>query len=156
MKSLVAVLALTTALTFPGLALARPVTLTTTLNDYGGNGAYLALYVTDVAGAYKGTLWVAGGRSKYYRHLGGWLRESGGNLSEIDGITGASVGSGRSLKISLDLEDALFDAGYKIHVDAAVEDMRDSPSDVVVPLTSSGAGKPVAGRRYVSAFTYDM
>lgn len=156
MKSLVAALALTTALTFPVLALARPVTLTTTLNDYGGNGAYLALYVTDAAGAYKGTLWVAGSRSKYYRHLGGWLRESGGNLSEIDGISGASVGSGRSLKISLDLADTLFDAGYKIHVDAAVEDMRDSPSDVVVPLTSSGAGKPVAGRRYISAFTYDM
>lgn len=35
MKSLVAMLVLTTALTFPGLALARPVTLTTTLNDYG-------------------------------------------------------------------------------------------------------------------------
>jgi len=156
MKSLVAVLALTTALTFPGLALARPVTLTTTLNDYGGNGAYLALYVTDAAGAYKGTLWMAGGRSKYYRHLGGWLRGSGGNLGEINGITGASVGSGRSLKISLDLADSLFDAGYKIHVDAAVEDMRDSPSDVVVPLTSSGAGKPVAGRRYISAFTYAM
>ena len=156
MKSLVAVLALTTALTFPALALARPVTLTTTLNDYGGNGAYLALYVTDAAGGYKGTLWMAGGRSKYYRHLGGWLRGSGGNLSEIDGITGASVGSGRSLRISLDLADALFDAGYKIHVDAAVEDMRDSPSDVVAPLTSGGAGKPVAGRRYISAFTYDM
>ncbi|MBN9245169.1 MAG: DUF2271 domain-containing protein [Mesorhizobium sp.] len=156
MKSLVAVLALTTALTFPALALARPVTLTTTLNDYGGNGAYLALYVTDAAGAYKGTLWMAGGRSKYYRHLGGWLRGSGGNLGEINGITGASVGSGRSLKISLDLADALFDAGYEIHVDAAAEDMRDSPSDVVAPLTSGGAGKPVAGRRYISAFTYDM
>jgi hypothetical protein len=156
MKSLVAVLALTTALTFPALALARPVTLTTTLNDYGGNGAYLALYVTDAAGAYKGTLWMAGGRSKYYRHLGGWLRGSGGNLGEINGITGASVGSGRSLKISLDLADALFDAGYEIHVDAAAEDMRDSPSDVVIPLTSGGAGKPVAGRRYISAFTYDM
>jgi hypothetical protein len=156
MKSLVTVLVLTTALTFPGLALARPVTLTTTLNDYGGNGAYLALYVTDATGAYKGTLWMAGGRSKYYRHLGGWLRGSGGSFGEINGITGASVGSGRSLKISLDLADALFDAGYEIHVDAAVEDMRDSPSDVVAPLTSGGAGKSVAGRRYISAFTYDM
>ena len=47
MRSLLATLALSTALTFPGLALARPVTLTTTLNTYGGDGAYLALYVTD-------------------------------------------------------------------------------------------------------------
>ena len=50
MKSLLAALALTTALTVPGLAMARPVTLTTTLNNYGGDGAYLALYVTDAVG----------------------------------------------------------------------------------------------------------
>lgn len=59
MKTLLAGLALTTALTVPELAMARPVTLTTTLKNYGGNGAYLALYVTDASGAYKGTLWVA-------------------------------------------------------------------------------------------------
>ena len=51
MKSLLATLALTTALTLPGLATRRPVTLTTTLNNYGGDGAYLALYVTDASGA---------------------------------------------------------------------------------------------------------
>ena len=69
MKSLLATLALTTALTLPGLAMARPVTLTTTLNNYGGDGAYLALYVTDASGAYVGSLWMAGGKSKYYEHL---------------------------------------------------------------------------------------
>lgn len=47
MKALLAALALTTALGFPGAAMAKPVTFTTTLNDYGGNGAYLAFYVTD-------------------------------------------------------------------------------------------------------------
>jgi hypothetical protein len=156
MKSLLAALAMTTALTVPGLAIARPVTLMTTLNNYGGNGAYLALYVTDAAGAYKGTLWMAGGKSKYYTHLSGWKRASGGNLADINGITGASVGAGRTLKVTLDLADALFDAGYQLRIDAAVEDMRDSPSVVVVPLTSSGAGQPVAGRSYIRSFTYDM
>lgn len=156
MKSLLAALALTTALTAPGLAMARPVTLTTTLNNYGGDGAYLALYVTDSAGAYKGTLWMAGDKSKYYGHLSDWTRGSGGRLSEIDGITGASVGAGRSLKVTLDLADALFDAGYELHIDAAVEDMRDSPSEMVVPLTSGGAGQAVSGRRYIQSFSYDM
>ena len=61
MKSVLAALALTTALTLPGLAMARPVTLTTTLNNYGGDGAYLAVYVTDPQGAYAGSLWMAGG-----------------------------------------------------------------------------------------------
>jgi len=156
MKSLLAILALSTALTAPGLAMARPVTLTTTMTNYGGDGAYLALYVTDTSGAYVGSLWMAGGKSKYYEHLSDWYRATGGDPAQINGITGASVGAGRSLEITLDLADALFDAGYTLHVDAAVEDMRDSPNEVAIPLTSAGAGKAVAGRRYIASFTYDM
>lgn len=156
MKSLLATLALTTALTLPGIAMARPVTLTTTLSNYGGDGAYLALYVTDASGAYKGSLWMAGGKSKYYKHLSGWAAASGGGADQVNGITGASVGAGRSLKITVDLADALFDAGYTLHIDAAVEDMRDSPKEISVPLTSGNSGKTVKGRRYIASFTYKM
>ncbi|WP_417275653.1 DUF2271 domain-containing protein [Celeribacter halophilus] len=156
MKSLLAALAMTTALTLPSLAVARPVTLTTTLNNYGGDGAYLAFYVTDASGTYAGSVWMAGGKSKYYKHLTDWYRATGGDTAQVDGITGASVGSGRTLEISLDLADALFDAGYTLHIDAAVEDMRDSPNEVAVPLTSEGAGTATHGRRYIAGFTYDM
>jgi hypothetical protein len=156
MKKILAALALTTALTLPGIALARPVTLTTTLKSYGGDGAYLAIYVTDSKGAYAGTLWMAGGKAKYYEHLSDWYRATGGNAAEINGITGASVGAGRTLEITLDLADALFDAGYTVHVDAAVEDMRDSPNEVATPLTSAGAGQTVQGRRYVASFGYSI
>lgn len=156
MKSLLATLALTTALTLPGLAMARPVTLTTTLDSYGGDGAYLAIYVTDPQGAYAGSLWMAGGKSKYYKHLTDWYAATGGDRAEVNGITGASVGAGRSLEITLDLADALFDAGYTLHIDAAVEDMRDSPNEIAVPLTTAGAGTEVAGRRYIASFRYDL
>ena len=156
MKSLLALLAITTALTLPGLAMARPVTLTTTLSNYGGDGAYLALYVTDAQGAYVGSLWMAGTKSKYYGHLSDWYRATGGNTAEINGITGASVGEGRTLEITRDLADVLFDAGYAVHVDAAVEDMRDSPNEVAIPLTSAGAGQAAPGRRYVANFGYSM
>ena len=156
MKSVFAALAVTTALTFPALALARPVTLTTQMNNYGGDGAYLALYVTDASGAYVGSLWMAGGKSKYYEHLSDWYRATGGDPAQINGITGASVGAGRTLEITLDLADALFDAGYTLHVDAAVEEMRDSPNEVAVLLTTDGASTPVRGRRYIASFTYDM
>ena len=154
MKSAIAAFALTSALVAPGLAAARPVTFTTTLNNYGGDGAYLVLYLTDAAGRYAGTLWVAGGKSKYYDSLAGWYRATGGDPAQIDGITGASVGAGRSLEITLDLADALFDAGYTLHVDAAVEDMRDSPNEIVVPLTAAGSGQAVKGTRYIADFTY--
>jgi hypothetical protein len=156
MKTILTALALTTALTFPSLAVARPVTFTTTLSNYGGDGAYLALYVTDAKGAYVGSLWMAGGKSKYYEHLTGWYRATSGRSAEINGITGASVGAGRTLEITLDLADALFDAGYMLHVDAAVEDMRDSPNEVAVPLTTNGAKVAVRGRRYITSFAYSM
>ena len=136
MKPLLSALALTAALALPDLALARPVTLNTTLKNYGGDGAYLVLYVTDASGAYVGSLWMAGGKSKFYEHLSDWYRATGGDPAQIDGITGASVGAGRSLEITLDLSDALFDAGYTLHIDASVEEMRDSPNDVSVPLTT--------------------
>jgi Predicted periplasmic protein (DUF2271) len=153
MKSLLSLLAMTTALTLPGLALARPITLTTVMKDYGGDGAYLAIYVTDPSGAYAGSLWMAGGKSKYYKHLSDWYAATGGDRAQIDGITGASVGAGRTLEISFDLADALFDAGYVLHIDAAVEDMRDSPNEVALPLTSAGLGTAVPGRRYIASVT---
>lgn len=154
MKSLIASLALSTALIAPGVAMARPVTLSVTMAQYGGPGAYLAVYVTDASGAYAGSLWMAGGKSKYYKHLSDWTKFTGGDLAQVDGITGASVGSGRKLELTMDLADALFDAGYTVHIDAAAEDMRDSPNEVAVPLTAAGAGTPVAGRRYIADFTY--
>lgn len=156
MNPLLAALALTTALTAPGLAMARPVTLTATLNPYGGDGAYLALYVRDPSGRYAGSLWMAGGKSKYYPHLTDWHRAANGDAAQVDGITGASVGAGRTLTVTLDLADALLDAGYTLHIDAAVENMRDSPNEVAVTLTTAGAGKPVKGRRYVASFTYGL
>lgn len=156
MKSLLAALAVTTALTLPGIAQARTVTFTTQLNNYGGNGAYLAFYVTDANGAYQGSLWMAGGKTKYYKHLSDWAQATGTDAGQVAGITGASVGSGRSLSVSLDLADALFDAGYQLHIDAAVEDMRESPSEIVLPLTAAGAGTDKAGKRYIASFRYDM
>ena len=76
------------------------------------------------------------------------------NPSEFDGVSGASVGSGRTLKVSVELEDTLIDAGYQIRIDSSVEDMGDVPADVVVPLTTAGAGKPVACNGYVKSLTY--
>jgi hypothetical protein len=152
MKFVLPALAVTAAFVAPTFAEAKSVTLETTLKAYGGNGAYLVLYLTDAAGKYKGTLWMAGDKAKYYRHLSDWTRACGGKLAEVDGITGASVGSGKTLKITLDIADALINAGYKLHIDSSVEDGSDNPSDVVMPLDSASSGKAVAGAGYVKSF----
>ncbi len=156
MKKIITGACVAGALALPGLADARPVVLTTQLQSYGGNGAYLAFYVTDAAGKYRKTLWIAGKKAKYYKHMSDWARGSGLNAREFDGLSGASVGSGKSLKVTVELADALIDAGYEIRVDSAVEDGRDSPADARAPLTRQGAGKPVKGRGYIKSFTYDL
>ena len=137
----------------PQAAEGRPVRLTTTLKAYGGNGAYLAIYLIDPQGRFHSTLRVAGGKAKYHRHLTGWFRGSNGR---IDGTTGASVGSGQTLRISVDIADALIDAGYQIQIDSAVENERDVPADVTVPLAAGNAGRAIAGRGYVQSFAFDM
>lgn len=143
------------ALAVPSLASARPIALEAQLKDYGGNGAYLAIYLTDAKGAYQRTLWLAAPKTKYRRHLRDWYKATGGT-AKVDGISGASVGAGRTLRVSVDVADALLDAGFQIHIDTAVEDMKDSPSEVVVPLTSAGAGKAVAGKGNVKSFRYTL
>jgi hypothetical protein len=155
-KPLLTTVAAACVLAVPALAQARQVTLTTQLKNYGGDGAYLAVYLTDAKGAYAGTLWVAGGKAKYYKHLSDWNRLSAGDTKRLVGVTGASVGAGRTLKVTLDLADALIDAGYEIRVDASVENMRDSPSEVRVPLSASQAGKSQAGKQYIQAVSFQL
>ena len=155
-KPLLTTVAAACVLAVPALAQARQVTLTTQLKNYGGDGAYLAVYLTDAKGAYAGTLWVAGGKAKYYRHLSDWNRLSVGDTKRLAGVTGASVGAGRTLKVTADLADTLIDAGYEIRIDAAVEDMRDSPAEVRVPLATSQAGKPQAGKQYIQSMSFQL
>lgn len=156
MKKLTLAIALTlaAALALPSLAQAREVTVTTELKNYGGDGAYMALYLTDADGKYHSTLWVAGEKSKYYKHLRDWARGSGQRSAEYDGLTGASVASGRTLDLTLDIADELIDSGYQVRVDTAVEDMRDNRADIVVALTSEGADQPVSGKGYVQSLRY--
>jgi hypothetical protein len=158
MKKILFALSLAAVMSVPGYAQAqaREVTFSTQLSNYGGDGAYLALYLTDADGKYYETLWVSGEKSKYYKHLRDWARGSGLNQAEYDGLTGASVTSGRTQNVTLELDDALIDAGHQVRVDSAVEDMRENRSDVVVPLTTEGSGKSVAGRGYVQSFVYNL
>ena len=143
------------ALAVPSIASARQVTLETQMTDYGGDGAYLAIYLSDRTGRYQKTLWVAAPKAKYWRHLPDWYRATGGT-AKVDGISGASVGAGKTLRVTVELADTLLDAGYEIHIDTAVEKMKENPSEVVVPLTAAGAGKPAAGRGYVKSFRYTL
>lgn len=153
MKTWLSALALASVVAVPGIAQARDVTIATQVSNRG-DGAYLAIYLTDPAGKYQKTLWVAGKKSKYYKHLSDWARGSNKSRAEYDGLTGASITRGETLQITVNLDEALIDSGYTIIVDSAVEDRRDRPADLSAPLTTVGAGKPVTGQGYVQSLTY--
>ena len=154
-KSLLA-LGVMAGLTVSSAAEAKTVTLTTTLSNYGGNGAYLAIYLTDQQGRLHTTLHLAAPKAKYHKHLSSWARGPGAARRTVDGITGASVGSGRTLKVSVDVADALIDAGYQIRIDSAVENGRDNPSEVIAPLGRTAVGTPIVGNGYVKSLQVDM
>lgn len=156
MKKLAALLAVTTLLALPSLAQAKPVTLTTELNGYKGDGAYVAIYVTDANGQYQDTLWVAGGKAKYYKHLRDWARGSGLKAAAYDGKTGASLASGNTLTHTVEVPDKWLDAGYQLRIDTAVEDQRENRAEVIAPFTTAGAGQATLGKGYVKSFTYQL
>ncbi len=155
MKKTALFLLLVTTVALPTFAEARTVTLTTMMQNYGGNNAYLAIYLTDANKKFHSTIWVAGGQTRYYRHLRDWRRGSA-NESGIDGVTGASVGSGSGLRIKVDIADSLIDAGYQIRIDSAVEEVGESPADIIAPLDSANSGKAFDGKNFVKSFQFDM
>jgi len=156
-KKLFAVLLLGTALATPDLALARDITIAGQMRSYSGPEAYLAVYLTDKDGTYKSTLYVAGHKTKYYRQIGGWARFAARDENlQLDGITGASIGSGRSFSIDLSIADSLIDAGYTIHIDTAVENLGGVSDDAILPLDSGAAGIDVAGTGFVGKARVQM
>jgi hypothetical protein len=156
MKLMTPILAATTALTAPLAANAAEITLDTQLTNYGGEKAYLAYYITDADGNFVRHLWIASGKSRWWDHLRNWYAATGGSSSEIAGLSGASVGSGKTLEVTVDVEDALINAGYQIRVDSSVEHMADMPAEVSIPLDDSAAGQAVSGRGFIATFSFDM
>jgi len=155
MKKLTAALLMATALMTPSLASAATVTVTTTIDAYRGPAAYMVLYLTKPDGTYDSTLFVAGRHQRYMGELRGWVRSlrTAKSLS-LDGITGASIGSGQTLTLRANIADAMLDAGYKLHIDTAVEHGGIYADDVVVPLTSTP--QQASGSGYVSALATTM
>ncbi len=146
------------ALIGPGVAPAEAAKLRLRgqMERYSGNAAYLAVYVTDTKGHYVATVQVFGEKVQYYPHLSRWMRGVGPQSAPLDGITGASVGSGRGLDVSVEVADALIDAGLELRVDTAAENIADEPAEVVLPLTRAAAGSEATGRGLLARFRFDL
>ena len=154
MKKFAFILLMSTALIAPNAAQAANVTVQVDIKSYYGPNTYLAVYVVGPNGQYNSTLWVAGSRMNYLGHLRGWARGISAAGGNINGISGASVGGGRSIKVSATLSDALINAGYKVVVDTAVEGWGEYTADASVPLQTGGGS--TSGQGFVNRLTVTM
>ncbi len=151
-----ALLALALGLVPASPAQAARLKLKATMERYSGNPAYLAVYVTDAEGRFQATVQVFGEKVQYYPHLARWMRGVGPQSVALDGVTGASVGAGRGLDVTVEVADALIGAGYQLRVDAAAENIADLPAEIVLPLDRSAAGVDATGRGLVARFRFEM
>ena len=153
MKSIQVFFIFVAAMGLSQITFAKSLDMQLTMKGYNGDGAYVAVYLTDANGRLVKSLALEGRKKKYQKHLRDWKR-AGRGVQRFDGRTGASLHRNRSKSISVNIDDKYFDANYFIHIDTAVEDKRDVPSDVVVPLTSQGVDQAVSGRGYIKSFMY--
>jgi hypothetical protein len=154
-KKLALILLMSTALIAPSAAEAANVSVQVDINSYSGPNTYLAVYLVDGNGNYHSTIWVAGSRLRYLGHLRGWARGfTAAGENSVSGISGASVGGGRTLTVSTTLNDALINAGYKVVVDTAVEGWGEYTGDASVPLNTGGGS--ASGQGFVNRLTVSM
>ncbi|MGJ5178575.1 DUF2271 domain-containing protein [Bradyrhizobium oligotrophicum] len=130
--------------------------LRATMERYSGNPAYLAVYVTDAKGHFVATVQIFGDKVQYYPHLSRWIRAVGPQSVPLDGITGASVGAGRGLDVSVEIADALIGVGYQLRVDAAAENIADNAAEIILPLEPAAAGIDATGRGLVARLRFEM
>ncbi len=156
MKNTVIAAVLAAALALPYQAKARTVTIVARMNRFGGwSGAYVALYLVGPNNQYVKTVWMAGRHHWIYHELVAWDRANHGNWRGVDGVTGASVGSGQTLTIHTDIADSLINAGYSLVVDSKAY-ARPSREDVRIPLSTQDNGRVVRTHGYINEFYYRM
>ncbi|ABD86231.1 DUF2271 domain-containing protein [Rhodopseudomonas palustris] len=130
--------------------------LRATMERYSGNPAYLAVYLTDAKGHFVATVQIFGDKVQYYPHLSHWMRAVGPQSVPLDGITGASVGSGRGLDVTVEVADTLIGAGLQLRVDAAAENIADNPAEIILPLEKAADGRDAIGRGLIARFHFEM
>jgi len=117
--------------------------------NYSGEGAYVVISLINPEGDYEKTLYVQGDDDEWYHDISEWWRFYGKTRSDIDAITGATIGGGeRSIQV-IEVESDKIDAGYSIRFETAVEDKAYYTKDVEFLLTSENVKQKHEGTGYI-------
>lgn len=123
------------------------------LKNYQGEGAYVVVSLINSKGEYESTLRVLGDDHEWYPDMKAWYksRENKRHQPRLDGVTGASIGSGERSVVSFKIEEQYIDKGYSLRFETAVEDKMYHKNDLSVELTSGNlkAGKFAGTEGYI-------
>lgn len=119
------------------------------MTNYVGEGAYITVSLIGPDGNYLKTLSVLGEDSKWYDTLEEWYGFYEKSTRKIDGITGASVSGGARAVLAFELNEEVFNKGYKLRFESAVENNQYHKRDVEVTLNESGMSGQIEGQGYI-------
>ncbi|RDC55177.1 DUF2271 domain-containing protein [Pedobacter chinensis] len=119
------------------------------MSNYMGEGAYIAISLINPQGDYEKTMYVLGADKKWYSSLKEWHKFNTKKPANINAITGASVTGGERTNLTIELEDAKINKGFKLRFESAVEDQKYQPKDVEVPLTTEALNAKTDGKGFI-------
>lgn len=152
MRSLVktiATIAATVLISFNASAQVSKYKCMLQMNNYMGEGAYIAVSLINAQGEYEKTLYVMGDDKKWYKSLKEWNKFYTKKPSNISAITGASVTGGDRSVTVFEIEDSKINKGYKLRFESAVEDQKYHVTDAEVSLTTEGLTDKTEGKGYI-------
>ncbi len=119
------------------------------LTNYSGEGAYVVVSLIDNKGKYKKTLQVFGKEKRWYDDLPSWFKFYTTTKENVDGVTGASITAGSRKVFSINADDTVFDKGYKLRFETAVENQEYKEKDVEMDFSEANVGKTINGTGYI-------
>lgn len=119
------------------------------LTNYTGEGAYIAVSLTDKNGNYIKTLQVFGKDKRWYDELTTWYKHYTSSKANVDAITGASITAGSRKVFSFSVDEVFFNKGYKLRFETSVEDQNYKERDVELDFSQINIGKTINGKGYI-------
>jgi hypothetical protein len=119
------------------------------LTNYTGEGAYLVVTLLDNKGKYKKTLQVFGKEKRWWDDLPSWFKHLTTSKENVDGVSGASITAGNRKVFSINTDDSVFDKGYKLRFETAVENQEYQEKDVEMDFSEANVGKTINGSGYI-------
>ena len=119
------------------------------MNSYQGEKAYVIVSLINPKGQYEKTLSVLGPDKQWFNTLKEWHKYRTRTKENVSAVTGASVGGGDRAMITLTIDKAKIDKGYKLRFESAVEEQKYHTKDVEMPLTAAALAVKTDGTGYI-------